>query len=157
MKNNLDKSISLIVIIISGLAIILWFYNYYLGLDNSILLKDFNVNSFLLWGINNTDLLIIFYIFLCLQLAGLSEFKQRQDYIVVAFISLIFTPVDQPYRREIANERGNMLPVLKWKPPTENSIDFLMVSGGFHLVSKEHKGHPSPGTMFLSYDATVVV
>ena len=93
MKNNLDKLISLAVLTISGLAIILWFYNYYSGSDSFILLKDFNVNSLLSWGINNSDLLIIFYIFLCLQLAGLSEFKQRQDYLVVAFISLIFTPI----------------------------------------------------------------
>ena len=93
MKNNLDKSISLVVLTISGLAIILWFYNYYLGLNSFILVKDFNVNSLLSWGVNNSDLLIIFYIFLCLQLAGLSEFKQRQDYLVVAFISLIFTPI----------------------------------------------------------------
>ena len=93
MKNNLDKSISLAVLTISGLAIILWFYNYYLVSDSFILLKDFNVNSLLSWGVNNSDLLIIFYIFLCLQLAGLSEFKQRQDYLVVAFISLIFTPI----------------------------------------------------------------
>ena len=93
MKNNLDKSISLLVLTISGLAIILCFYNYYLGSDSFILLKDFNVNSLLSWGVNNSDLLIIFYIFLCLQLAGLSEFKQRQDYLVVAFISLIFTPI----------------------------------------------------------------
>lgn len=93
MKNNQDKSISLAVLTISGLAIILWFYNYYLGSDSFILLKDFNVNSLLSWGVNNSDLLIIFYIFLCLQLAGLSEFKQRQDYLVVAFISLIFTPI----------------------------------------------------------------
>ena len=93
MKNNLDKSISLVVLTISGLAIILWFYNYYLGSDSFILLKDFNVNSLLSWGVNNSDLLIIFYVFLCLQLAGLSEFKQRQDYLVVAFISLIFTPI----------------------------------------------------------------
>lgn len=93
MKNNLDKSISLVVLTISGLAIILWFYNYYLGSDSFILLKDFNVNSLLSWGVNNSDLLIIFYIFLCLQLAGLSEFKQRQDYLVVALISLIFTPI----------------------------------------------------------------
>lgn len=93
MKNNLDKSISLLVLTISVLAIILWFYNYYLGSDSFILLKDFNVNSLLSWGVNNSDLLIIFYIFLCLQLAGLSEFKQRQDYLVVAFISLIFTPI----------------------------------------------------------------
>ena len=93
MKNNLDKSISLVVLTISGLAIILWFYNYYLGSDSFFLLKDFNVNSLLSWVVNNSDLLIIFYIFLCLQLAGLSEFKQRQDYLVVAFISLIFTPI----------------------------------------------------------------
>lgn len=93
MKNNLDKSISLVVLTISGLAIILWFYNYYLGSDSFILLKDFNVNSLLSWGVDNSDLLIIFYIFSCLQLAGLSEFKQRQDYLVVAFISLIFTPI----------------------------------------------------------------
>ena len=93
MKNNLDKSISLVVLTISGLAIILWFYNYYLGSDSFILLKDFTLNSLLYWGVNNSDLLIIFYIFLCLQLAGLSEFKQRQDYLVVAFISLIFTPI----------------------------------------------------------------
>ena len=93
MKNNQDKSISLVILTVSGLAIILWFYNYYLGSDSFILLKDFNVNSLLSWGVNNSDLLIIFYIFLCLQLAGLSEFKQRQDYLVVAFISLIFTPI----------------------------------------------------------------
>ena len=93
MKNNLDKSISLAVLTISSLAIILWFYNYYLGSDSFILLKDFTLNSLLYWGVNNSDLLIIFYIFLCLQLAGLSEFKQRQDYLVVAFISLIFTPI----------------------------------------------------------------
>ena len=93
MKNNLDKSISLAVLTISGLAIILWFYNYYLGSDSFTFSKDFNVNSLLSWGVNNSDLLIIFYIFLCLQLAGLSEFKQRQDYLVVAFISLIFTPI----------------------------------------------------------------
>ena len=93
MKNSLDKSISLVVLTISGLAIILWFYNYYLGSYSFILLKDFNVNRLLSWGVNNSDLLIIFYIFLCLQLAGLSEFKQRQDYLIVAFISLIFTPI----------------------------------------------------------------
>lgn len=104
MKNNLDKSISLVVLTISGLAIILWFYNYYLGSDSFILLKDFNVNSLLSWGVNNSDLLIIFYIFLCLQLAGLSEFKQRQDYLVVAFISLIFTPIGLLFIKDETDE-----------------------------------------------------
>ena len=104
MKNNLDKSISLLVLTISGLAIILWFYNYYLGSDSFILLKDFNVNSLLSWGVNNSDLLIIFYIFLCLQLAGLSEFKQRQDYLAVAFISLVFTPIGLLFIKDEADK-----------------------------------------------------
>ncbi len=43
---------------------------------------------------------------------------------------LIFTPVNRPYRREIARDNGRELPVLKWKPPTENSIDFLMKDCG---------------------------
>ena len=107
MKNNLDKSISLAVLTISGLAIILWFYNYYLGSDSFILLKDFNVNSLLSWGVNNSDLLIIFYIFLCLQLAGLSEFKQRQDYLVVALISLIFTPIGLLFIKDENDKNDN--------------------------------------------------
>tara|TARA_B100001113_G_C20576369_1_gene391255 strand:- start:57 stop:380 length:324 start_codon:yes stop_codon:yes gene_type:complete len=93
MKKNQDKSISLLVLAISGLSIILWFYNFYQGSDSTITIEDFNVNSFLFWSLKNKDLLIILYIFLCLQLAGLSEFKQRQDYLVVALISLIFTPI----------------------------------------------------------------
>ena len=93
MKNNQDKSISLVILTISGLAIILWLYNYYLGYDSSLVIKSFNINNFLFWAVNNTDLLIIVYIFLSLQLAGISEFKQRQDYLVVALISLIFTPI----------------------------------------------------------------
>ena len=48
--------------------------------------------------------LIIIYIFLCLQAAGLSEFKQGQDYLVVALISLIFTPIGLLF---IKNEKEN--------------------------------------------------
>ena len=93
MKKNQDKSISLTILIITGLAIILWIYNYYLLNDSSLFINNFNINNVFNWAVNNTDLLIIFYIFLSLQFAGISEFKQRQDYLVVAFISLIFTPI----------------------------------------------------------------
>ena len=93
MKKNQDKLISLTILIIAGLAIILWIYNYYLVNDSSLFINDFNINSVFNWAVNNTDLLIIFYIFLSLQFAGISEFKQRQDYLVVALISLIFTPI----------------------------------------------------------------
>ena len=39
-----------------------------------------------------------------LQAAGLSEFKQGQDYLVVALISLIFTPIGLLF---IKNEKEN--------------------------------------------------
>ena len=93
MKKNQDKSISLTILIITGLAIILWIYNFFLLNDSSLFINNFNINNVFNWAVNNTDLLIIFYIFSSLQLAGISEFKQRQDYLVVALISLIFTPL----------------------------------------------------------------
>lgn len=93
MRKNQDKSISLIILFVSVLAIIWWFYNYYLSPDNQGIVGVYNLKTIVSWGTKNSDLLLITYIFLCLQLAGLSEFKQRQDYLVVALISLIFTPI----------------------------------------------------------------
>ena len=67
-------------------------------------LTDITLKDIVVWANNNTDLLIIIYIFLCLQAAGLSEFKQGQDYLVVALISLIFTPIGLLF---IKNEKEN--------------------------------------------------
>lgn len=93
MKKNQDKSISTIILFLSGLAIIWWFYNYYLSPNNQGVVEVYNLKTIVSWGAKNSDLLLIIYIFLCLQLAGLSEFKQRQDYLIVALISLVFTPI----------------------------------------------------------------
>ena len=93
MKKNQDKSISLILLFLSALTIIWWLYNYYLILDNQGVIEVYNLKTIVAWGAKNSDLLLIIYIFLSLQLAGLSEFKQRQDYLIVALISLVFTPI----------------------------------------------------------------
>ena len=67
---------------------------------------------------------------------------------------LIFTPIDQPYIREIATERQGRLPVLKWKPPTENSIDFLMdkCENGYKLKSfnTKYRNNELWGETFLT-------
>ena len=107
MKKNQDKSISLTILIITGLAIILWIYNYYLLNDSSLFINNFNINNVFNWAVNNTDLLIIFYIFSSLQFAGISEFKQRQDYLVVALISLIFTPIGLLFIKNEDNKNDN--------------------------------------------------
>ena len=39
------------------------------------------------------DFVIIFYVFLCLQIAGYLELKYRQDFLTVSIISILFTPL----------------------------------------------------------------
>tara|TARA_B100001939_G_scaffold174652_1_gene150340 strand:- start:280 stop:600 length:321 start_codon:yes stop_codon:yes gene_type:complete len=104
MKNSNDKLASLIMLFVTVILLILWIYNYYVNIDGSASIKDFNLKTLVLWGKNNTDLILIIYVFSCLQLAGISEFKQRQDYLVVALISLIFTPIGLLFIKEEKND-----------------------------------------------------
>ena len=104
MKNSNDKLVSLIMLSVIAMLLILWIYNYYVDIDGSASIIDFNLKNLVLWGRSNTDLILIIYVFSCLQLAGVSEFKQRQDYLVVALISLIFTPIGLLFIKEEKND-----------------------------------------------------
>ena len=104
MKNSNDKLVSLIMLCLTVILLLLWIYNYCVDLDGSASIKDFNLKTLVLWVRSNTDLILIIYIFSCLQLAGISEFKQRQDYLVVALISLIFTPIGLLFIKEEKND-----------------------------------------------------
>ena len=104
MKNSNDKLVSLIMLFVTIILLILWIYNYYVNIDGSTSIKDFNLKNLVLWGKSNADLILIIYVFSCLQLAGISEFKQRQDYLVVALISLIFTPIGLLFIKEEKND-----------------------------------------------------
>ena len=88
-----DKRISFVILLFSMVMIIWWIVSLSADSTGSISIVNISLKNIVEWAHNNTDLLIIFYIFLCLQAAGLSEFKQGQDYLVVALISLIFTPI----------------------------------------------------------------
>ena len=104
MKNSNDKLVSSIMLCVTVILLMLWIYNYYVDIDGSDSIKDFNLKNLVIWGRSNTDLILIIYVFSCLQLAGISEFKQRQDYLVVALISLIFTPIGLLFIREENND-----------------------------------------------------
>ena len=104
MKNSNDKLVSLIMLCLTVILLMLWIYNYYVDIDGSDSIKDFNLKNLVIWGRSNTDLILIIYVFSCLQLAGISEFKQRQDYLVVALISLIFTPIGLLFIKEENND-----------------------------------------------------
>ena len=106
MKVNHDKPISIVILFISIVLFIWWIVSIStdsIGLTN---LDDISLNNIVAWANSNIDLIIIIYIFLCLQLAGLSEFKQGQDYLVVALISLIFTPIGLLFIKSEDNDQS---------------------------------------------------
>ena len=105
MKVNQDRTISVAILIFAALMIVWWIYGLYADSPSAMNLSSFSLKNLLLWADHNTDLIIIIYIFVCLQLAGLSEFKQRQDYLIVAFISLIFTPIGLLFLKNEKNDK----------------------------------------------------
>ena len=105
MKVSQDKTISVVILIFTAFMIIWWLYGIYGVSTGGINLSDFSLKNLLIWANHNTDLIIIIYIFGCLQLAGLSEFKQGQDYLIVAFISLIFTPIGLLFIKNEKNDK----------------------------------------------------
>jgi len=106
MKVNQDKTISIAILIFAALIIVWWIYGLYVDSPVAINLSSFSLKNLLIWAEHNTDLIIIIYIFVCLQLAGLSEFKQGQDYLIVAFISLIFTPISLLFIKNDKNDKN---------------------------------------------------
>ena len=105
MKLNQDKTISVLILLFTTFMIIWWIYSLYDSSASTMSLSDFSLKVFLVWADHNIDLIIIIYVFVCLQLAGLSEFKQGQDYLIVAFISLIFTPIGLLFIKNEKNDK----------------------------------------------------
>ena len=105
MKVKQDKVISLLILSISVFLIILWIYGIYNNSANQIDHLEFSLKNLVSWANYNTDLIIIIYVFLSLQLAGISEFKQGQDYLIVAFISLVFTPIGLLFIKNEKNDK----------------------------------------------------
>ena len=57
-------------------------------IEGSTTLKESILNIFEYY----LDIVIIMYVFLCLQIAGYLELKHRQDFLTVSIISILFTP-----------------------------------------------------------------
>ena len=50
------------------------------------------------------DIVIIIYVFTCLQIAGYLELKHRQDFLTVAVVSVLFTPLAVFFIMEKGND-----------------------------------------------------
>lgn len=88
-KNNLDITISSSIILVT-LALVLF------GLSESGFVVDTLNSSFkesVFFLLNDyLDFILIFYVFICLQIAGYVELKYKKDYLLISTICILFTP-----------------------------------------------------------------
>ena len=86
---NRDKNLSGTLIFLT-----LGFIFYIAGSDggpiieDSITLKESLLHVFQFY----LDIVVIIYVFLCLQIAGYLELRYRQDFLTISIISILFTP-----------------------------------------------------------------
>ena len=57
-------------------------------IEDSITLKESLLHVFQFY----LDIVVIIYVFLCLQIAGYLELRYRQDFLTISIISILFTP-----------------------------------------------------------------
>ncbi len=87
---NRDKNLSGALILLT-----FGFILYIIGSDSgpiiegSMTLKESILHIFEFY----LDILVIVYVFLCLQIAGYLELKHRQDFLTVSIICILFTPL----------------------------------------------------------------
>ena len=86
---NRDRNLSGTLVFLT-----LGFVLYILGADdgftvkNTMTLKELFSHIFKFY----LDLIIIGYVFLCLQIAGYLELKHKQDFLTISIVSILFTP-----------------------------------------------------------------
>ena len=87
---NKDKNLSGVLILFT-LGFILYEAgsNDSLGIESSMTIKDMisHILKFYL------DIVIITYIFTCLQIAGYLELKHKKDFLTMSIISILITPL----------------------------------------------------------------
>ena len=86
---NKDKNLSGVLILFTlGYILFAAGSNGSLLIEESMTMKDsvFYILKFYL------DVVIICYIFICLQIAGYLELKHKQDFLTMSLISILFTP-----------------------------------------------------------------
>ena len=85
-----DKTLSSILYLLSLMAIL-----YGLAESDSIsIFKDWLFKDIIFFLIESYfDIIIIGYLFICLQISGYVELKYGKDYLTVSMLSIFFTPI----------------------------------------------------------------
>jgi len=89
-KQNTDKKISSFLVLLTlGLLLYGFSISDFVLKSNNDSLRDQVIYLFE----NYLDFILIFYVFICLQIAGYVELKFKQDYLMISIISILFTPL----------------------------------------------------------------
>ena len=85
-----DKTLSSILYLLSLMAIF-----YGLTQSNSILFLEGWILKDIIYLVANSynDILIIGYVFICLQISGYIELKYGKDYLTISILSILLTPI----------------------------------------------------------------
>jgi len=96
MTDKRDKIFSNIFFIPTILIVIYWIITGLIKLYNWISgLSSYNSGWWLSIGnfcLSNLSIIIVIYIIICLQAAGIAEFKFRKNFLKAFFLGLIMTP-----------------------------------------------------------------
>ena len=86
---NKDKNLSGVLILCTlGFILFAAGSNGGLVIEESMTIKD-SISHILKFYL---DVVIISYIFICLQIAGYLELKHKQDFLTMSLVSILFTP-----------------------------------------------------------------
>jgi len=96
MSETLDKRISKILFFASGLIILywvikglIWLYHWFIGLP------PYNSGWWITLGqfcLNNLSIVIVIYLIICLQIAGIAEFRFKKNFLKAFLLGIIITP-----------------------------------------------------------------
>lgn len=96
MSKQLDKRISKILFAVSGAIVLYWLVNGLIWLyDWFAGLLAYNTG---LWGplgqfcLNNLSIIVVVYLVICLQVAGVAEFRFRKNFLKAFLLGIVLTP-----------------------------------------------------------------
>ena len=86
---NKDKNLSgMLILLTLGFILLVAGSDEDLVIEKSMTIKD-SISHILKFYL---DIVIISYIFICLQIAGYLELKHKQDFLTMSLISILLTP-----------------------------------------------------------------
>jgi hypothetical protein len=96
MNEQLDKRISKILFGISGAIVLywlvrglIWLYHWFVGLPPYSSGWWASLGQFC---VNNLSIIIVVYLIICLQVAGLAEFRFRKNFLKAFLLGIVITP-----------------------------------------------------------------